>query len=295
MKIWSDLPHDVQSSFPLEGRDMQRINQFNCYQFGTFLHPLSELQEKRKLRDILFSLFAASTWLEYFLNDRVVPLVVSKAAGWKLYYAIKKILPQNIDQPADKELEFSDIYPIISAVKEFETVFSAELQTHDTYFVSPKGIYSTPDLIERAEKMFPEKILKMIPNQVIVDIRQAGKCLAFDCPTAVGFHLLRAVEAIIVEYYTEVIGKAPKKKERNWWAYIKILRDNNADPKVLAVLDQIRDIHRNPIMHPETVLNIEEATTLLGISQSAIVAMITDIAVRRDAKQQSQPQGIATP
>ena len=64
---------------------------------------------------------------------------------------------------------------------------------------------------------------------------------------------------------------------RNWGAYIRILRTKGADEKVIASLDQIRELHRNPVMHPEETLSSDEATTLFGIAQSAILAMVNAI------------------
>ncbi len=48
----------------------------------------------------------------------------------------------------------------------------------------------------------------------------------------------------------------------------------NINDKVLSVLRQIKNLHRNPIMHPEATLDMDEALTLLGIVQSAITTMV---------------------
>jgi len=46
------------------------------------------------------------------------------------------------------------------------------------------------------------------------------------------------------------------------------------DPKLVAVLKQIKDLHRNEFIHPETTLTLDEAMGLLGIAHSAIVYML---------------------
>jgi len=53
-------------------------------------------------------------------------------------------------------LTWYEAYNIRTAASEFETVFAAELATFDTYIVSKKGIYSTADLIDRADMAFDE-------------------------------------------------------------------------------------------------------------------------------------------
>jgi hypothetical protein len=108
-----------------------------------------------------------------------------------------------------------------------------------------------------------------------LDIRQAGRCLAFELPTAAGFHIMRATESILRDYYVAHVGKKPK--TRNWGKYIADLKTSSANPKTVAVLDQIRTLHRNPTIHPEVVLSGSEAQTLFGIAQSAITAMIEDM------------------
>lgn len=133
----------------------------------------------------------------------------------------------------------------------------AELQTFAAYQVSQKGIYSTADLVDRAENVFAEDVRSLIGQTARDDVNQAGRCLALDLPTASGFHIMRATETVLKAY-----GKQfqTKPKTRNWHSYITALKATNASPKALAVLDQIRDLHRNPTLHPEVVLSSEEAT-----------------------------------
>ena len=76
---------------------------------------------------------------------------------------------------------------LINAAKQFETVFLAELQTLAAYYVEEKGAYATDALIERAEMVFPEGIREKLTQQTIDEIRESGKCLAFDIATASGF------------------------------------------------------------------------------------------------------------
>jgi hypothetical protein len=154
-------------------------------------------------------------------------------------------------------------------------VLNTELGQLDTYFVSRTGIYSTPELIERADEQFAPNIRERFPESTRLDIRQAGRCLAFELPTAAGFHIMRATESILREYYDIYVGKKPK--TRNWGRYIADLKRTKANPKTVAVIDQIRDLHRNPTIHPETVLSSSEALILFGIAQSAIIAMMEDM------------------
>lgn len=149
------------------------------------------------------------------------------------------------------------------------------------YLVDQKGAYLTADLIERAEIIFSERVRKELSEAAIQDVRQAGKALVLELPTAAGFHMLRATESVIRAYYKAVVGKLPK--SRNWGVYVKDLKAKGADAKVVGVIDQLRELHRNPLMHPEETLSEDEAIVIFGLAQSVIVAMVGDI-VRRTSK-----------
>lgn len=82
------------------------------------------------------------------------------------------------------------------------------------------------------------------------DIQQAGKCLAFDLDTACGFHIVRATETLIHQYYCTVTQTTPKRKDRNWGAYVRNLNTHlkktsgsQVEPKLVALIDQVREYH----------------------------------------------------
>jgi hypothetical protein len=148
-------------------------------------------------------------------------------------------------------------------------------------------------LIEHADKVFPASILGKFSPDIVREIQEAGKCLAFDIPTASGFHMLRATECVLHKYYLAV-GK-PKNNARlkDWGAYIAYLyklteQQDNIDEdtvdhikRVLALLQQVKDQDRNLIMHPEVVLDGDEALILFETTKTAMMAMADKIEVRR--------------
>jgi hypothetical protein len=270
------------------------VNDNYFYQFGAVIRPLVEIRQPIKFTDALSLIYPAEAWMDWFMSDKVVPLSVCKLSGNRLRAAIQR-LSEEYEKPEIKpedEAPPNLIFPVRSAAREFETVFTAELQTLDTYFVSQTGIYKTSDLIEHAERIFSESILETIPDYAVKDIRECGRCLAFDLPTSAGFHILRATEALIREYYAVVVGEPPKLKSRNWGRYIDILRRHGADQRILAALDQIREMHRNPIMHPEDFLSPEEAATLFGVAQGVIVFIAADIKKRKEAADEPTLPGL---
>lgn len=180
-----------------------------------------------------------------------------------------------------------------STLEEFEHVLSAELYALSTYSISRKGIYSTSHLIESAAQAFPDKVLNGLSDSAKLDFCSAGRCLAFDQTGAVGFHVFRALEAVLNEYYQRFVGPVPKLKLRNWGALIRKLKDSSNQSlhpsnKTIDIIEHVKDMYRNPLVHPETHLSPEEALALFDIGKSAIIAMVLEM-YEADATQMPLP------
>jgi len=131
-------------------------------------------------------------------------------------------------------------------------------------------------LIEKADLALEEDVRKIVSAESLEDFKQAGRCLAFDLPTAAGFHAMRATEDVLRKYHQLVVK--PNKPVHEMAACINELRKAGADAKTLGILDQIRDLHRNTVMHPEAFLTSSEGIRLFDIAKSAISAMADQIA-----------------
>ncbi len=260
--------------------NMQRINLNQFYAFGHAIRSITNLEADKQLKDYLSRFHFARIWLDWFIEDKMIPMVICKEAASRIIQEVDQLAPKSSEIDTGRVLSYDDLFSVMNAAREFETVFSAEVSNKATYFVSKKGIYDTNDLIASAEDLFVQNIKQDIDKKAIADIREAGKCLAFDLATACGFHIARAVETVLLDYLTLLCPrkiKVAKRAQRNLGNYIRMARDNHGDDKICAALDQFRDLHRNPLMHPEATLSVDEAFSLLGIAQSAIVALVTQI------------------
>jgi len=65
---------------------------------------------------------------------------------------------EELSKEFEKPVQAPALVRITNALRTFEIVFAPELETMNTYVVSKKGIYSTSELIERAEEAFSESI-----------------------------------------------------------------------------------------------------------------------------------------
>lgn len=269
---------------------MKRVNIFPFYQVAYRLHPLGGIEEGVKIKDWQSRLFSAQMWLDWILDSSAVPLGVSRSPAQELRSAVNTVLEPPQAQPSlygvpqigslatseDRELSWLEAYNIRDGVRKFETVLAADLESLSIYFVSPKLGYDTRILIEDAGKLLPSG-LDAVPASTAQEYLDVGKCIAFDIPTAAGFHIIRATESVIRKYYEIIVGTPPKPKLRNWGVYIRNLEKAGADKKITGFLDHIREQYRNPVLHPEVNLTSDEAQILLGVCTSAIVMIAAAI------------------
>ena len=152
----------------------------------------------------------------------------------------------------------------------FTVTIARDLQNLPLFCVEKKGIYSLRALINGAGSEQSTIVKAKAPAMVISEINRSGVCLAYSCPTASAFHALRALELLATELIAK-LGLPPAPLNRcNWGEYIQILRNGNAPKEITDLLQIIKDNYRNPIMHPDDTLDVEEATSLFGICQSAV-------------------------
>jgi hypothetical protein len=260
---------------------VQKVSEYRLYELAVAIHPLTTVPNDAKFSLVWMEWMSARTALENLFQQRQLEFCYEAAN--KLYAAINEVVPTDWDEmmkkfPAEgveeKPIPFYYRQNVSDAAKEFETVLRTELNNSDTYFIDPKGTHKTSVLLTDASREIPRTILQYVPPQVVEDFKQAGRCLLFDNSTAVGFHLMRAIESVIYDYMKKLTGKDLPIKSRNWGAYIRVLKANNGDAKVIGMVEHIKDTYRNPILHPEVTLTPEEAQVLFGLAVSAIVVIV---------------------
>jgi hypothetical protein len=259
---------------------MLRLSLPWLYELSSELQSLTELPTTgTTVLDLFMRTYTLKTRIESLLNESVYSnsLRVCRASGLKVINAIDEI---NSAADFTEVVEPYKIARLSSDLQTFQVTFKAELEVVNAYFVTNKRGYDTYSLIENAAIIFPPDLLQKV-SAVSYDVKEAGKCIAFELSTAAGFHLLRALETVITKYWKVVMNGAPLPTERNLGQYITKMSDAKIDgtEKALAALKQIKDLHRNPLMHPEDKLDIDECIGLLNIIQSAMVAMLHRIPV----------------
>ena len=253
---------------------MEKLNVYSFYMLGaTIMHSYREFAAiDRHMVDRVRALHTMKAWFEIFLER-------SAESNWKATRDRAKqvlaLLEPRVasDRPAEILLApFDAGYErnVLKIIKAFEMTFASESHDSNIFAVSQKGTHSTLDLMERAVDNLPSDVKGRLTAETIADLCQAGRCLALDCHTASAYHVLRAVERVIIKYLEKVSGTPLSPKNRNWGVYIRELNRLGGDKGVTGYLDHIRTHYRNPIMHPEQTLSASEAFALFNASLSAI-------------------------
>ena len=173
---------------------------------------------------------------------------------------------------------------LITHSKEFETVLLADLEKLNVYYPQRKGIFDTRLLVSEAEGAFSPNILSKLDEKAILEINAFGKCVAFDNYTASGFHILRALEVVLHDYWVNLCKHKPEETLESWAAYLSDIynlcqtnklgkKESDDIKKLYYLLQQIKYQDRNNIMHPEITLNEDDALSLFDTIKTAIKVM----------------------
>jgi len=172
---------------------------------------------------------------------------------------------------------------MLGCIDEFEKELEKESKHLYLACIENQRLLTPYVLIERIEDALSQKTWSFMSRLARREIEESGRCLAFERYTASGFHILRCVESIVREYVTAATGSQPTK--RDWGYYIETLKQNGAADEVTDILTNIRRNDRNPLMHPEDYLKMDEAISLFNLCQTALDRLIADMEKRSFAKE----------
>jgi hypothetical protein len=173
-------------------------------------------------------------------------------------------------------------------MEDLEKTLLAELEGFNAYVVTPKRIDVTK-LQTQPHLLFAPMVFKKLPPLAQFDIGEAGKCIVFELSTAAAFHLMRATEAVLREYYHFHVSRN-RVKPLLWGSITKDLQSRNKFQKdekhqvLLKNLDNIRLSFRNPTQHPDKVYDIQEVQDLWGLCVDVINRMASELPMKKDSE-----------
>jgi hypothetical protein len=256
---------------------MLRIDPHFLYQAGTNIHPLTEISVVSTKGSVRVHLWNAAHWVDALVNRSVFGLKTSWQSGNTLLGTIKRLQDEFVRDDANLNDPISpwDAYSLSTQAQAFETVLGAELQWAQLFIVQPKGAYDLNQLADNGQILFPADLPLKVP-EAVQDAKDAGRCIAFDLPTAAAFHLHRLNELVLRNYYDVVSSGKPHPERKNIRAYIDAMKGYQVgDNVIFGALSALNSLHRNPVMHPNIRIDsIEDAISLLGSIQAAVGYML---------------------
>jgi len=186
---------------------------------------------------------------------------VCTAGLGKLQEFIAQLQGENAPERPLTAAEVGTLSGIMDVV---EQMVYAESQTKKIYILTETR-FSLDSLMNKPWQMFAQDVFVRLPLVAVYDVTEGFKCIVLARATAAAFHLLRATEATLREYYNNIVKRGRVKKPM-WGNMVKHLRERRKPNEILLKrLDYIRDNYRNPTAHPDARYTIEEAQDLLGV------------------------------
>ena len=238
---------------------------------GTSLRFLQDAKEGISIHGKFCIIYNIDSFLKDL--DRL-NLNVTRRASYKL-----EELRERLSRKGKKTYLTSDEASKLGDIStDIRKTLMAETLGQFVYRVSDKRL-DCVKLIEDVSKLFSSGTFDLCPEIACYDFQEAGKCVAFERPTAAAFHLLRGVEGVLREYYKKFIR--PAKNKPLWGTIIADLRSKSRgklpDRVLLNNLDNMRNSFRNPTQHPEKIYDMEEVQDLFGLCIDVVNRMCKSI------------------
>jgi hypothetical protein len=240
------------------------------------LNFLSKLNLETKASEAWFPLEIAKNSLTGMITHSIYSshFRVSRDQANKLLLTLDKLLLRSTNEPVDFQISEYELWDLNEEKSKFETILFSEMSILPIYLATPKDAYDIEKLTNNGDTLFPPAMLLKVP-EARVDAMEAGKCLAFELNTACGFHTFRVVEAVLRKYWDAVAeGKSRPEPTTLGTMAGQLEICNLGDVKVSEALKQLTKLHRNPISHPDVVLNGDAACAIIGMARSVITHML---------------------
>lgn len=187
-------------------------------------------------------------------------------------------------------------YRLNDVLTRMESVLTQELDAMPIWFVTARRAYSIDELINNAEKVFGDNAIPLFSARTLNDIREAGRGIAFELPTAAGFHSVRSTEAVARGYHdvitgTQIAEGTPMgplinelRKKRDVLVSQRVIDSEDLLHLVIEILNRLNNVYRKPITHPDMVLSLSGAMNVFDSAKCAIELMLEDAQKKSVAK-----------
>ena len=176
---------------------------------------------------------------------------------------------------SDHKLTDDQAHRLNETMKAVRKTLFAEAEGKIAFIVVDKRI-DVNKLLSDVPALLSPGVFECLPDVAQYDLMEAGKCIAFERPTAAAFHMLRGTEAMLRQFYCGIV-KRGRVKKLLWGPMVESLRERKKEPPpapLLDNLDNIRRSFRNPTQHPDKIYDIQEVQDLFHLCVDVLNRMV---------------------
>jgi hypothetical protein len=257
---------------------------YDFYSLAGYLYPLKNLKpgtplsgDKATIELLTYAKIGLLLFTGDLDNAKYMPSAF-KQAKFLFDYMETDVTPAG-KGTYDKELNETKVNGIKESLHDFETLLDDDLQNAPIFCCEEEalGNLSVRKLLAGGHKGYSAIARQHIEARCTEEIDESGRCLVYERSTASGYHILRAIELMILAYLQAIPGfTMPPINRQNWGEYIQQLKNHNADKGTIDQMQNLKDNHRNPLMHPQDTLTMPEAVSLFAVGQSTIETIVAD-------------------
>jgi hypothetical protein len=242
------------------------------FYLGTGIRRLSDVRAGQPLSAWAVVFVEAREALKMFLAGSERAPMFSQSRRWalSLLNIVNSMIP---DAPPgtpvpNRLISEQEVRDLDSAIRSFATIFEDESERAYVVILEKQRTFDLHTLVESISSAFDVAVWNRFSEFSKREIKEAGRCLALERYTACGFHMMRAVERESRDCATLIAQAHPVR--RDFLDFLKTLEHHGVDKKVIAVLDSLRSLERNPLVHPEDWLSQDDAVNIFCIAQVAL-------------------------
>ncbi|WP_159737921.1 hypothetical protein [Vibrio atypicus] len=194
------------------------------------------------------------------------------------FYEIIETIDNKHEEDPNATLPDEEIEELSKQLNGLEKVVFAESSTKKIYTI-PSRRFNSKYLLNTPERFFTDGHFDALSDMAKTDISSASRCIVFGEGTAAAFHILRATEDTLKQYY--FLHRKQKRLQKPMWAnmvdQLKAKKTNGPSKVLLDSLNMVRESYRNPTQHPEATYTIDTAQDLFGVCIDVIGKMAKEL------------------
>ncbi len=297
--LFVKLPPPIILFFPLFFI-MQQININSIYFLGKAISLITNISLPDYPLNFLHEVYAARKTLFEITNAKPLVITSQLSSSQLLLGDLIELLDQYIEKDIKSRqaqsttnagqdgqrtaeiipyFDFREARDIATTAYRLEVILTYELLELPVYLIaSPKRAYDVKMLLRSPAQAFPLGLLECVP-EAKQEIEEFVKALACDMPNSCAFNLMRIFERVARKLLKTLSTDSSSDNTDNLGKVIndleKLLENHQLDAqkeknKLTDILRSIKDNYRNPVMHPEVNIDMEQVYILLGIVNGAI-------------------------